>query len=127
MKLQDSLYNISSENISENGHEFIIKLNPEHFIYQAHFPGEPITPGVCIMQIAVELIEYKLGKPLALKTVKNIKFLQIISPNEGCVIKYTIDKITEEDKNIKAQVTVSKENNALAKLSLILSNLKKNG
>ena len=24
---------------------FRLRLNPEHFIYQAHFPGEPVTPG----------------------------------------------------------------------------------
>lgn len=122
MKLLNSLYNIISEKISENEHEFIIKLNPEHFIYQAHFPGEPITPGVCIMQTAVELIEYKLGKPIALSTVKNIKYLQIISPNEWTEIKYTIGKISEEEGIIKAQVAVSNDSDVFAKLSLILTN-----
>lgn len=121
MKLLNSLYNIVSEQISENDHDFIIKLNPEHFIYQAHFPGEPITPGVCIMQIAVELIEYKLNKPVDLNTVKNIKFLQIISPRECTEIKYTIGKISEEEGKIKAQVSVFKESDVLAKLSLILT------
>ena len=31
-----------------------LRLNPDHPIYHAHFPGNPITPGVCIVQIVGE-------------------------------------------------------------------------
>ena len=49
MKLIDSLYKVISDTRSETGHVYSIELDPEHFIYKAHFPGEPITPGVCIL------------------------------------------------------------------------------
>ena len=55
MKLLDSLFSIVSASSEDGRHVYTIRLNPEHFIYKAHFPGEPITPGVCIMQIAIEL------------------------------------------------------------------------
>ena len=29
---------------SRSNTSFRLRLNPEHFIYQAHFPGEPVTP-----------------------------------------------------------------------------------
>ena len=123
MKLLDSLYTIVSETANESGHEFELKLNPEHFIYQAHFPGEPITPGVCIMQIAVELFEVALKTPIALNTVKNIKFLRIISPNEVTVVRYSLQKITKEDGLLKVQVTVSAAEEIYAKLSLICNEI----
>ena len=123
MKLLDSLYTIVSETANESGHEFELKLNPEHFIYQAHFPGEPITPGVCIMQIAVELFEVALKAPIALNTVKNIKFLRIISPNEVTDVKYSLQKITKEDGLLKVQVTVSAAEEAYAKLSLVCNEI----
>jgi 3-hydroxyacyl-[acyl-carrier-protein] dehydratase len=123
MKLLDSLYTIVSETANESGHEFELKLNPEHFIYQAHFPGEPITPGVCIMQIAVELFEVALKTPIALNTVKNIKFLRIISPNEVTDVKYSLQKITKEDGLLKVQVTVSAAEEIYAKLSLICNEI----
>lgn len=123
MKLLDSLYTIVSETANESGHEFELKLNPEHFIYQAHFPGEPITPGVCIMQIAVELFEVTLKTPIALNTVKNIKFLRIISPNEVTDVKYSLQKITKEDGLLKVQVTVSAAEEIYAKLSLICNEI----
>lgn len=123
MKLLDSLYTIVSETANESGHEFELKLNPEHFIYQAHFPGEPITPGVCIMQIAVELFEVALKTPIALNTVKNIKFLRIISPNEVTDVKYSLQKITKEDGLLKVQVTVSAGEEVYAKLSLVCNEI----
>ena len=32
---------------------FKVRLNASHVIYKAHFPGMPITPGVCIIQMCV--------------------------------------------------------------------------
>lgn len=123
MKLQNSLYSIVSETHDENGHEYIIRLNPEHTIYKAHFPGEPITPGVCIMQIAVELFESALQHPIALNCVKNIKFLRIISPNDVTEVKYALQKVTKEEGDLKVQVTVSVDADVYAKLSLVCNEI----
>ena len=119
MKLRDSLYTIVSEFKGDGRHDFNIKLDPEHFIYKAHFPGEPITPGVCIMQIAKELLEEAVSEDLVLSCVKNIKFLRIISPNEVTEICYSLAKISREDDQVKVQVTVTAGEDAYAKLSLI--------
>lgn len=119
MKLRDSFYTIVSESKGEGRHDFNIKLDSEHFIYKAHFPGEPITPGVCIMQIAKELLEEAVSESLTLSCVKNIKFLRIISPNEVTDICYSLAKISMEDGQVKVQVTVTAGEDAYAKLSLI--------
>jgi 3-hydroxyacyl-[acyl-carrier-protein] dehydratase len=119
MKLLDNLYHIINENNCDVEHTYTIKLNAEHFIYAAHFPGEPITPGVCIMQIAQELLERHLGNDLVLETVKNIKFLRIITPTSTPVVCYTLHKIVSEEDRVKAQVTVSYNSDTFAKLSLV--------
>ena len=49
---------------SRSNTSFRLRLNPEHFIYQAHFPGEPVTPGVCILQIGKELLAELLQESL---------------------------------------------------------------
>ena len=123
MKLTGSLYTVDSDCPIENGHEFDLKLNPEHFIYKAHFPGEPITPGVCIMQIAVELFRIALNTPVELTCVKNIKFLRIISPNDVTEVKYSLQKITREGTEAKVQVVVSAADEVYAKLSLVCNEI----
>ena len=42
--------------LEDKGQEVKIRLNPDHEIYRAHFPGNPITPGVCIVQIISEVL-----------------------------------------------------------------------
>ena len=64
MKFLDSLYSVTQSRKTEGGFEFDISLFPEHFIYKAHFPGEPITPGVCIIQIATELFSLAMDAPM---------------------------------------------------------------
>lgn len=119
MKLQNSLFTIVSHSADEARHDFTIRLDANHFIYQAHFPGEPITPGVCILQMAVELMEVAVSRSLEVKCVKNVKFLRIISPKEVTEVSYTLQKLTVEDNTIKSQITVSVGDVVYAKLSLV--------
>lgn len=114
MKLQDSLYHIVADKTVENGHQFDVCLNANHVIYQSHFPGEPITPGVCIMQIAVELLANLLQVSVQLVCAKNIKFMHIISPNEVPEVTYLFQKITQEAGRFQVQVTVTAPSAPLA-------------
>ena len=118
MKLIDSLYSIISDSAYESGHDYSIRLNPEHFIYKAHFPGEPITPGVCIMQISKELLEKSTGLPIEMDYVKNIKFLRVISPSEILTLDCSLSKVSREDSHVKAQAVISADGEICAKLSI---------
>ena len=117
MKLQNSFYTIEHQETQDFPLRYDLQLNAGHTIYQAHFPGKPITPGVCIVQIAVELLEDYLQKPLLLNSVKNIKFLSVISPTETPLVTYTINKIEEQDSEIKAALHVSAGEMQLTKIS----------
>lgn len=119
MQLLDSLFTIISESPCDGCHAYTIRLNAEHFIYAAHFPGEPITPGVCILQTACELAQLAFGRKLSIVKVKNVKFLRIITPGESPVVTYTISKMECSESEARLQVTVNHEDTVFAKLSLI--------
>ncbi len=119
MKLHNSLFTIEQHVAAEGGHDFTIRLHPEHVIYKAHFPEQPITPGVCIIQIAQELLEVVVGKPLSITMVKNVKFLQIISPVDTCEVCYTLQNLVVEDESVKVQVKVTQGETTYAKLSFV--------
>lgn len=122
MRLTDGFFIFESTQDTEGGFEVVLRTNPEHPIYKAHFPGSPITPGVCIIQAAGELLEQKLGRKLYLKTVKNVKFLSVIIPEESKKIKYSFSNIVDDENGCKAQITVSDDANVYAKISLIFNN-----
>ena len=121
MKLLNSLYKIVSKGVQESSLRYDIQLDASHFIYQAHFPGEPITPGVCVIQMAKELLEDHLQRPLAVSTVKNVKFLAVISPIAHPLVRYTIDRIQEVDDGVKAVVDVTVGEQLMTHISLQLN------
>ncbi|OVE58592.1 3-hydroxyacyl-ACP dehydratase [Chryseobacterium mucoviscidosis] len=83
-----------------------ISLNKDHDIFKGHFPGNPVTPGVCMMQIVKELTEEFTGSSLFLKTASNVKFMAIINPFETPDLKIQLD-ITENEGDVKVKNTTS--------------------
>ena len=121
MKFLNNLYHIVSKDVVDASIRYNIHLDASHFIYQAHFPDEPITPGVCIIQIAKELLEEHLGIGLEIQKVKNVKFLNVISPLATPNVTYVFEKIMPDDaeKTYKVMTQVSSGETSLAKLSFI--------
>ncbi len=57
-----------------------ITLNPDHKVYQGHFPGNPVAPGVCLVQMAKETLEHIIGRKLFMESCSNIKFTAVLNP-----------------------------------------------
>jgi len=57
-----------------------VKLNKDHPIYNGHFPNNPITPGVIIIQIIKEIVEEYLDDLFFLKKIINVKYISPINP-----------------------------------------------
>lgn len=119
MQLKNNLYTIKSRRTDGLSGSYDIQLNPSCAIYKAHFPGQPITPGVCIVQIGKELLEELMGEKLNIIRVKNVKFLSIISPVETTDITYTFKKVecSDEESEIKTQIVVASDCEMKAKIS----------
>lgn len=119
MILKNSFYKITSSNLEERS--FNLELIPDCLIYHAHFPEQPITPGVCIIQIASELLSELLQSDFELRGVSNAKFLAVIDPSKTAAIVYSFKKIVvdEETKSVKVSVAVSNQDTTFTKLSLV--------
>ncbi|MCH5716327.1 3-hydroxyacyl-ACP dehydratase [Niabella hibiscisoli] len=74
-----------------------ITLNANHKIFEGHFPGQPILPGVCQLQMVKELLEKATERKLFLSEAANCKFLQMIDPTQTNVLVITIDYKTEDE------------------------------
>jgi len=114
--LIEGLYNVVSLEHHVEGVKATIKLNKDHDIFKGHFPGNPIMPGVCMIQIIKELTEEVTDKNLFLAVSSNIKFMAIINPEVNPTLLLDIT-ITEEDEEIKVKNTTSFEETVALKLS----------
>ena len=121
MNYLDNLFILQSVTETEDGFVAILRCNVEHPVYQAHFPGNPITPGACQLQTAGVLLQQKLGRPLFLKSSKNIKYLSVLIPSEGKEIKFNFSHIVEDETECKTQVVIADENTIFTKMSLTFS------
>lgn len=110
MKLNGDLFKVESrmEGLPEGQSGFNIILNPDHLIYKAHFPGQPVTPGVCILQMLQELLSVREGKQLFIKNIKNAKFISMMSPVTDSRVSVLFSSVTPEEGGIKAQGVVAR-------------------
>lgn len=119
MKLIDNLYTITK--FDSEARAFELHLNPECLIYKAHFPGMPITPGVCIIGIASELLEVLLEQQIQLDEVINAKFIATINPLEKPDVTFTFNKliIDNDQQTVKINVVATAQTIVCSKLSLL--------
>jgi putative 3-hydroxymyristoyl/3-hydroxydecanoyl-(acyl carrier protein) dehydratase len=128
MKLKNNLYKIISKEEVNSIFNYTVELNPSCMIYEAHFPGEPITPGVCIVQIGKEVIEDLLleqssvSRILEIIKAKKIKFLSVISPNETPILTYQVRKLvfSDDKMTVETQIVVNSDDKSMAKISLVM-------
>lgn len=93
-----------------------ITINSKHDIFKGHFPGNPVTPGVCMMQIIKELTEQVVGKDLFMTASSNIKFMAIINPEKTPDLELQLD-ISETEDGYKVKNTTRFEDTIALKLS----------
>lgn len=116
MKLINDFYHIVAIDDSEGKYVCKVKLNAAHNIYSVHFPGNPVTPGVCLVQMVTEILELKFEKILVLSTAVNIKFKRLVAPNDEP--SFVFSKIVIEDGLLKTIVSIEDEQGQFVKMSL---------
>ena len=114
MKLNGELFRIESrmEGLPQGQSGFNVILNPDHLIYKAHFPGQPVTPGVCILQMLQELLSVQYDKQLFIKNIKNAKFISMMSPVTDSRVSVVFSSVTQEESGLKAQGVVTRRDNS---------------
>ena len=81
---------------------------PENLpVFNGHFPGNPILPGVAYVFLAEKLTSRFLEEPFCLKQLKKTKFFRPTMPGENLKIQGSISCDPADEKKINAQVTFS--------------------
>jgi len=77
-----NLYKVNEDIVRDSIQTTSITLNPDNDVFKGHFPGNPVTPGVCMLQIIKELTENRVGYSLLMKKASNVKFMAVINPDK---------------------------------------------
>lgn len=80
MLLENRYYQLVSQEIAGERGAFHVRLLPECAIYQGHFPGNPICPGVCQIEMIKECATLLTGKDLRIRSVAQCRLTALASP-----------------------------------------------
>jgi 3-hydroxyacyl-[acyl-carrier-protein] dehydratase len=83
-------------------------INPDHSIFEGHFPEQPVVPGVCMMQMVKEIMEEVLKKKTNLVKAMEMKFLAVINPIHNNVIDGSLHYSIDDNNNIMVSASLFK-------------------
>lgn len=76
------MYSLEVHGISDDTVTAGITLDAGHGVYQGHFPGFPLTPGVFQARMIRHIMEKALGTTLRLTRTKYIKWTAMQRPDK---------------------------------------------
>jgi 3-hydroxyacyl-[acyl-carrier-protein] dehydratase len=77
----NDLYTISSLNETNGCIYASTLLREKHAIFSGHFPGHPVLPGVCMLEMITEITGEYTKQAFRISGAPMIKFLRMIDPS----------------------------------------------
>jgi 3-hydroxyacyl-[acyl-carrier-protein] dehydratase len=84
-----------------------VTLHPGHPVFGGHFPGNPVLPGVCQVQLIREILGTHFQRKLRMVKADNIKYMNMISPVSVPEFNATVEWWSQEDGIIEASAVFS--------------------
>ena len=107
MILLNDFFTIQELSQTADSAKAMIAIDPAHAIFTGHFPGQPVVPGVCMMQIVKEIVETVTGKRTNMGTVQEMKFLALIDPLKNNLIHVEVMCTTDNTDSIQVSATMA--------------------
>ncbi|MEO6230630.1 MAG: 3-hydroxyacyl-ACP dehydratase [Ferruginibacter sp.] len=98
--LTGKFFHIKTMQSQDGTIDALLQIDASHKIFEGHFPGQPVVPGVCMMQMIKEILEMDLGKKTQLTVADQLKFLTVIDPTQTNSIQSELKYSTGEDGRI---------------------------
>ena len=90
-----------------------------HPIYDGHFPGQPVVPGVCLIQMVVEIASQALGQSLQLIYLTQAKFLNPIHPTQTPHLTLSLTTTMTSDAHWKLRGTLYHQQTEFLKINAL--------
>ncbi|MGM9758818.1 MAG: beta-hydroxyacyl-ACP dehydratase [Parabacteroides sp.] len=81
MRLENDYYTWTGQEPTYMEGVFRLRLQKDCPVYQGHFPGNPVAPGVCNMQVIRECAEQLAGCKLYVRHLKKCRLITVLKPD----------------------------------------------
>ncbi|MDB5091223.1 MAG: hypothetical protein JWR09_5217 [Mucilaginibacter sp.] len=79
--VNDGIFKVDKLEHSDNLIKAELSINTNSPIFKGHFPGQPVVPGACMLQLVKEVLEDALGQSVQIQKAANLKFIAMIDPS----------------------------------------------
>lgn len=114
--LLNDLYTIDDLRTEPGEVRAVLLLDAAHSIFSGHFPGQPVLPGACAIQMVRELLGHALGRDYRLVRADQIKFLSMVDPRDQQVLMLDLH-YTEKEEGMRVTAVLSVSGNSCVKLT----------
>jgi 3-hydroxyacyl-[acyl-carrier-protein] dehydratase len=80
----------------------ILGINTQSEIFKGHFPGQPVVPGACMLQVVKDVLQNALSTGFQLKKAGNLKFVSMIVPSLNDMIQLELTYKFIDDTTVSA-------------------------
>ena len=120
-------YHILSSEITTDAGVFRVALNADCEVYQGHFPGEPISPGVCNIQMIKECAEMLLQggadmPSMLLSHIRQCRLTTLVTPQQHPEVEVRVAILSRSDDTITFRGTIGKGEEVYMELKGELTN-----
>ena len=120
--LLNDYYQIDSRVADGDSTLFDVTLLSGYCAYAGHFQGNPVSPGVCNIQMIKECAGLLAGKRLVIACIDKCKFFAVINPQTSPHLKIRM-QLCKEDTMYKVQAVIFDDQliKLILKVNLLLS------
>ena len=116
-------YHILSSEITTDAGVFRVALNADCEVYQGHFPGEPVCPGACNIQMIKECTEQCLGytgdnllttgedsetPSILLSHIRQCRLTTLVTPQQHPEVEVRVAILSRSEDTITFRGTIGK-------------------
>ena len=107
MAAGNDIFQIISTELSEGKIVAAIIINEQSEIFKGHFPGQPVIPGACMLQLVKDVLEDALKQSVQLKKADQIKFITMITTENtgGLLLEMTYKDLEDGIIKVSAKLT----------------------
>jgi 3-hydroxymyristoyl/3-hydroxydecanoyl-(acyl carrier protein) dehydratase len=72
-------------------YETQLRIAADHPALPGHFPGQPIAPGVVLLDAVLTHAERWLGRPLSIAALPQVKFTAALAPGQKAHLRLSLN------------------------------------
>lgn len=106
MLLKDKFFSVlHEEKLNSNQAVYLCELKADCNVYEGHFPGKPVAPGVCNIEMIKECAMMLTGARLVIGTIKQCRLTAVASPQVSPRVDVSVEVAkTEAGYSIVAKI-----------------------